>query len=540
MLLLGAAGSLEAQEGDAPAEQTQEVLRACYVPASGTVYRIAVPGMPDTCFAGDHVEFSWNAVGAEGPPGPPGPPGPAGPEGPPGPAGPQGEPGPVGPAGPPGNAASGTPNNTPSTIVLRDGSGNFAAGTITATLNGAATSATNFTGSLAGDVSGTQGATVVATVGGASAAAVATAVDAVGEATSAATAGTLVERDGSGDFAANDVTVNDLTASGSIHFPAENSTGDAGAIYKNGVPFLHNPGNDNTFLGAAAGVTDASSAAGNTAIGVNAGGSLTSGDFNTAVGRNAGRDITTGFGNVVLGAEAGRSLSTGFDNVLVGENAGSSLTSGGDNVAIGEFALADLTVGQDNVAIGEFSLVFLTGGDDNVAIGSGSGSAYTGTESDNILIHNSGVVGESRTIRIGSAQNRTFITGIRGTTTAVADAIPVVIDSNGQLGTISSSARYKSEIENIGAASSILFDLRPVTFRYREHGAGAPLQYGLIAEEVAEVAPDLVVFQDGVPETVMYQYLAPMLVNELQRQQEVIEEQSRRIERLERLVGGRE
>lgn len=489
LALLAAAGPVQAQEPPVPpvqqqrAQQEQEVLRACYVPVSGTVYRIGVPGMPDSCFAPEHVVFSWNAVGpegpagpqglpgapgAEGPQGPPGPEGPAGPqgepgpEGPEGPEGPQGIQGPQGPQGPPGGVDTGTPDNIPSTVVQRDASGNFSAG---------------------------------------------------------------------------DVSLSDLTASGSIHFPGTSSTGDAGRIFKNGVPFLHNPGSGNTFLGEDAGVRDASAAERNTAIGTRAGTSLTTGGSNTAVGTDAGRDLTTGFGNVIVGTGAGRSLTSGFDNVLVGERAGGSLTTGGDNVAIGEFSLADLGSGQDNVAIGEFALVFLTGGDENLALGSGSGSAYSGTESGNILLANSGVVGENATIRIGSFQTRAFVAGVRGQTTAIGDAVPVMIDSNGQLGTVSSSARYKREIDDMGSTSSVVFDLRPVTFRYDEHGADAPLRYGLIAEEVAQVAPELVIFENGVPETVAYHFLTPMLLNELQKQREVIEEQSRRIEALERLVG---
>jgi hypothetical protein len=145
------------------------------------------------------------------------------------------------------------------------------------------------------------------------------------------------------------------------------------------------------------------------------------------------------------------------------------------------------------------------------------------------------VAGESDTIRIGDAeQTRAFIAGIRGKTTGVADAIAVLIDSNGQLGTVSSSARYKENIADLGFVSERLLALRPVQFRYRaEVQAGErPVQYGLIAEEVAEVFPELVAFDaEGRPQTVMYHLLSTLLLNELQR------ERARRAERDDRLGG---
>src|SRR6185436_10412484 len=159
-----------------------------------------------------------------------------------------------------------------------------------------------------------------------------------------------------------------------------------------------------------------------------------------------------------------------------------------------------------------------------------------------------------------SAVNKTFVAGIRGITTGVADAIPVVIDSNGQLGTISSSIRFKEDIHDMADASRRLLRLRPVTFRYTQayiNGA-KPIQYGLIAEEVAEVFPELAVRgADGQVETVHYETLNVLLLNELQQQirrneqqeqindeqQQRMDEQQRRIEALERqliaLIGAR-
>jgi polyhydroxyalkanoate synthesis regulator phasin len=119
--------------------------------------------------------------------------------------------------------------------------------------------------------------------------------------------------------------------------------------------------------------------------------------------------------------------------------------------------------------------------------------------------------------------------GIRGVTTGNNNAVPVVIDSNGQLGTISSSQRFKEDIHDMADASNGLLNLRPVTFRYTKpyEDGSKPLDYGLIAEEVAEVYPDLVVRgSDGQVETVQYHKLTPMLLNELQKQNATISAQS--------------
>ncbi len=143
-----------------------------------------------------------------------------------------------------------------------------------------------------------------------------------------------------------------------------------------------------------------------------------------------------------------------------------------------------------------------------------------------------GFAGESNTIRIGSGQTQTFIAGIEGVTTGGA-AIPVVVDGNGQLGTVSSSRRYKDDIADMAGASSGLMQLGPVTFHYKsdQNPAGRTLQYGLIAEEVAEVYPGLVTHsRGGQIESVMYQFLPPMLLNEYQKQQRTIETQQHAIE----------
>ena len=114
-------------------------------------------------------------------------------------------------------------------------------------------------------------------------------------------------------------------------------------------------------------------------------------------------------------------------------------------------------------------------------------------------------------------------------TTVNANAIPVLIDSAGQLGTVSSSRSVKNDIRDMGDATDRLLDLRPVTFHYKQQqtlpsGGALPPEYGLIAEEVAEVFPDLVVYDEkGRPFTVKYHEMAPMLLNEMKKQQHTIE-----------------
>jgi hypothetical protein len=200
-----------------------------------------------------------------------------------------------------------------------------------------------------------------------------------------------------------------------------------------------------------------------------------------------------------------------------------------------------------NIALGIGALSGNTTGTNNIAIGSNAGSLVSSGNSNNIDIGNQGSASDSGVIRIGTAQSELFMAGVRGTTTLNNNAIPVMIDSNGQLGTLSSSRRFKEDIQDMGDASRDLMRLRPVTFRYKQPFADGdkPIQYGLIAEEVAEVYPDLVAHSaDGQIETVKYQVLDSMLLNEVQRQeanisrleQKADEQRQKRESLLERLA----
>ena len=177
------------------------------------------------------------------------------------------------------------------------------------------------------------------------------------------------------------------------------------------------------------------------------------------------------------------------------------------NTGSGFGALSNATTGHRNVALGYQAGYAVTTGSDNIIIGGG----------------NQGTSTDAGVIRIGASayQKKAFIAGIRAVTTGVADAVQVLVDSKGQLGTVKSSRRFKEDIHPMGSVSERLFALRPVTFRYKKpyEDGSKPVQFGLVAEEVAQVFPELVVYgKDGKPETVAYHVLATLLLNELQKE----------------------
>jgi hypothetical protein len=258
----------------------------------------------------------------------------------------------------------------------------------------------------------------------------------------------------------------------------------------------------------------------------------TTGQSNTAIGRSALEFNTTGGSNTAVGVAALNSNTDGGDNTATGIAALVSNTTGTDNTATGGGALFHNTSGIQNTAVGAAALAASTG-NINVGVGFCAGcNLTTGANNIDIGAYVVGVAGESNTIRIGNMITRTFIAGISGVTTGGTGAA-VLVDSNGQLGTISSSRRFKDEIQDMGEASSGLLKLRPVIFRYKQaqEDGSHPLQYGLIAEEVAEVNPRLVQFdKDGQPQTVLYHLLPAMLLNEFQKQHQQIEAQEKVIQ----------
>jgi len=279
---------------------------------------------------------------------------------------------------------------------------------------------------------------------------------------------------------------------------------------------------------------------GNLALGFQALLNNNGGTYNTAIGQNALQSTTSGAENTAVGAGALES-NVGTQNTATGFDALTYNTDGIENTADGFGALGGSTSGNSNTAVGWNALGGNTLGSNNIAVGFEAAGDVSGGNSNNIHIGNVGASADSGTIRIGTSGTQTsfFAAGIRGTTTGDNNAVPVLIDSNGQLGTVSSSRRFKEDIQDMGDASRDLMRLHPVTFRYKKpfNDGSQPIQYGLIAEEVAEVYPDLVARSaDGQIETVKYQLLDPMLLNEVQRQQAQIRELERRLNKIESVL----
>ena len=328
---------------------------------------------------------------------------------------------------------------------------------------------------------------------------------------------------------------------GSVTTSSFNTAIGAGALF-------NNTGDQNTATGAGALLSNTRGRF-NTANGESALFFNTTGNSNTAIGASALENNTTGFFNTATGESALRSNTTGQANAATGQGALFSNTTGNSNTAIGDAALIMHTSGDGNTAVGEQALFFNVTSTQNTAIGSkalrgvagslniGLGSS-AGTRlnngNNNIDIGNVGVADESATIRIGADQTKTFIAGIRGVTTTVANAIPVLVDSAGQLGTMSSSKRFKKAINPMDGASETVLALKPVSFHYKSDNTNMP-QFGLIAEEVAAVNPDLVVRdENGEIYSVRYDAVNAMLLNEFLKEHRKNEEQEATIAQLKR------
>jgi hypothetical protein len=354
----------------------------------------------------------------------------------------------------------------------------------------------------------------------------------------------------------------------------------AGALYANEggndggtTPF----GSSNTGVGAAA-LLYASTGNDNTAVGATAmNGQLnssseleSSGAFNTAVGAGALFSFITASNNTVVGYDALYTNNAGTDNSALGyealyANTGSfntamgyealfastasyntalgyeSLladTTGQQNTAVGVSALHGNKAGNFNTAAGVDALYSNTSGASNIAVGYKSGYDLT-TGKNNIDIGNIGAKAESGTIRIGTSgtQTATYVAGITGVALSTGSPAPVYVNSSGQLGMgPASSERFKTSIAPMGESTEKLAELRPVTFQYKSDPHGAR-QYGLIAEEVAKVYPELVIRDaKGQILTVHYDELAPMLLNVVQKQEQRAAQQAEQIRALQAAV----
>jgi len=250
-----------------------------------------------------------------------------------------------------------------------------------------------------------------------------------------------------------------------------------------------------------------------TAVGFQALAHATGAFGNSAIGYQALMNNTTGGGNTANGLRALFSNTTGVNNTANGGQALYFNTAGEANTADGINALVDNTSGSDNTAVGRSTLAANTTGNNNTALGAFAGGGVT-TANNVIAIGHIGF----------DVSDSCFIGNIRGVTTAIADAIPVVIDSVGQLGTMSSSRRFKKEIKRMNKASEAILALKPVTFHYKSDTTNTP-QCGLIAEEVAEVDPDLVARdKNGEIYTVRYDQVNAMLLNEFLKEHKTVQE----------------
>jgi hypothetical protein len=299
----------------------------------------------------------------------------------------------------------------------------------------------------------------------------------------------------------------------------------------------------------------------NTAEGQNALLSRTSGVYNAAIGWLSLEGLTTGIANTGVGAGA-LALNNGDRNTATGAGALLFNSTGADNTAYGAFALlsndssgngtansntavGDGTLqnnidGGSNTAVG-FGALQNSTGDYNTALGAGAGIALS-IGSNNILIGDAGFSSSFDVISIGAIPpsgipySRTYIGGIYNS--AEQDR-PVYVDSHGHLGSPGSSRRYKEEIKPMDKASEALFALKPVTFRYKQQiDPSHRLSFGLVAEDVAKVSADLISRdKEGKPQTVRYEAVNAMLLNEFLKEHRTVQDQGAAITRQRKEFG---
>jgi Chaperone of endosialidase len=294
-------------------------------------------------------------------------------------------------------------------------------------------------------------------------------------------------------------------------------------------------GSNNTAIGSNA-LSVSSRGDADVAVGASALGNNTTGSFNTAIGTAALFRNTTGYENTAIGHSAlsgTTGSSSGNENTAVGYSALGNNAGGSLNTAVGWSALTSNSTGHNNAALGLNALLNNTSGSNNIALGYQAGLNLT-SGSNNIEIGNTGKSGESGKIRIGTqgTQNGAFIAGIFAKT--VSSSTPVFINGNGQLGTAQSSARYKDQIQPMDKGSEAILKLNPVTFRYKEELDPDRIpQFGLIAEEVEKVNPNLVVRdEEGKAMTVRYEAVNAMLLNEFLKEHRKVEELEKQINAL--------
>jgi hypothetical protein len=452
-------------------------------------------------------------------------------------------------------------------VTVATNSNNLFNGTFTGNLSGNAQSANNFTGSLSGDVVGTQGAATIVTVGGLDAGSVAAGASAAKAATSANVSNTIISRDSSGGFAAGVVTAAAFSGDGggltnlnpaslvsgtaAINISGNAATATSASTLTGNIadsqlsPNVAQLNGTNSFTGTNnfAGVTVATNA--NNAFNGTFTGTL-NGNATTATSAiQAATALTANnFSGSLLGQVVGTQGATTV--VAVGGQSAGNVASGASAANAATSANTASTIVKRD-ASGNFSAGTIT------ANFNGNGSALTNLNpsqlnfgsSGNIDIGTGATSGDSATIRVGTSgiQGSAFVAGIYGAT--AASGVPVFVTSSNQLGTLTSSRRFKEDIQNMDDASDTLLALHPVTFRYKPEidPVGVP-QFGLVAEDVEKVNPDLVAHDpQGRPYTVRYEAVNAMLLNEflkehrkVEAQNAKIDELTQRLDRLEKMI----
>jgi hypothetical protein len=431
------------------------MFSACYVPAVGAIYLIKETGLPGACLSPNHVEITWN----EG--------------------------------------------------VQADG------GTTTAKLaDGAVTTVKLADGAVTAAKLSTDVANAIVSDGSITPAKLsfdpATQVELDEHAHAAA--GINNTRVGNNALISGTAANNTALGSNALRL---NTTGQQNVAVGAGALSNNLNGGSNTAVGTRS-LFNSTDGSNNTAVGTAALDQNATGSLNTAVGTGALAQNTTAGENTAVGTEALRQNTTAGQNTAFGRSALRDHVTGELNTAVGSFSMSLHTDGASNTALGQATLGVLTTGSNNTALGRNAGVALA-SGSNNLYVANDGVASEDNTTRIGGAQTRAFFAGVNGV--GVSGGVAVMVDANGQLGNTLSSQRYKKDVGDMGTASAQLMKLRPVVFRYRTQ-ADSALQYGLIAEEVAAVFPELVVRgKSGDVETVRYDLLSSLLLNEFQRQE---------------------
>jgi len=317
---------------------------------------------------------------------------------------------------------------------------------------------------------------------------------------------------------------------------------------------LNNTGTNNTAVGTQA-LAANTSGTNNTAVGFNALLANTTGITNTAVGDSALASsntrystaigyqslfsTTTGDSNTAVGASSLFANTSGSNNCAIGISALTANTTGSSNTALGYFAMFSATTGTQNTAVGFGSLGGITTGSNNLALGYNAGTSFANTGVSNTIVIGDPGNGTtaSNTIKIGNfatpgTYTSCYIDAISGKTSS--GGVAVLINASGQLGTLTSSRRFKENIVDIepSVANKVL-QLRPVEFNYIADETKSP-EWGLIAEEVDKLFPQLTAYdKEGNIETVRYHILPTLLLHVIKQQDRTIKDLMQRVTALE-------